>query len=41
LSHKDDTKLKKWVDLGQQQLTFLGYSTITFLGKGAYEFFRR
>lgn len=38
LNHKDATKLKKWVDLCQQQLKFLGYHNIALLGKGAYGF---
>ena len=38
LNHKDATKLKKWVDLCQQQLKQLGYNTIALLGKGAYGF---
>nr|WP_252727588.1 protein kinase [Colwellia sp. C2M11] len=38
LNHKDATKLKKWVELCQQQLKFLGYHNIALLGKGAYGF---
>lgn len=38
LNHKDATKLKKWVELCQQQLKQLGYSDIALLGKGAYGF---
>ncbi|GHE77387.1 protein kinase domain-containing protein [Thalassotalea profundi] len=38
LSHKDATKLKKWVDLCQQQLSLLGYKNIEMVGKGAYGF---
>jgi non-specific serine/threonine protein kinase len=38
LNHKDATKLKKWVELCQQQLKFLGYHDIALLGKGAYGF---
>lgn len=38
LSHKDATKLKKWVELCKQQLTLLGYKNVTLLGKGAYGF---
>ena len=38
LSHKDAEKLKKWVELCQQQLTQLGYKNIYLLGKGAYGF---
>lgn len=38
LNHKDATKLKKWVELCQQQLKQLGYSNIGLLGKGAYGF---
>jgi non-specific serine/threonine protein kinase len=38
LNHKDATKLKKWVELCQQQLKQLGYSNIALLGKGAYGF---
>ncbi len=38
LSHKDATKLKKWVELCQQQLKHLGYQDIFLLGKGAYGF---
>lgn len=38
LNHKDATKLKKWVELCQQQLRQLGYSNIALLGKGAYGF---
>jgi len=38
LSHKDATKLKKWVDLCQQQLKQLGYKHVAMLGKGAYGF---
>jgi len=38
LNHKDATKLKKWVDLCQQQLKNLGYKNIALLGKGAYGF---
>lgn len=38
LSHKDATKLKRWVNLCQAQLTQLGYQKITLIGKGAYGF---
>ncbi|GAA6173091.1 protein kinase [Colwellia sp. KU-HH00111] len=38
LNHKDATKLKKWVELCQQQLKQLGYRDIALLGKGAYGF---
>lgn len=38
LSHKDATKLKKWVELCQQQLRQLGYQNTYLLGKGAYGF---
>ena len=38
LSHKDATKLKRWVELCQQQLKQLGYQQISLLGKGAYGF---
>ncbi|XQW86260.1 protein kinase domain-containing protein [Thalassotalea piscium] len=38
LSHKDATKLKKWVNLCQQQLSLLGYQNISLVGKGAYGF---
>jgi len=38
LSHKDATKLKKWVELCQQQLKQLGYKNIALLGKGAFGF---
>lgn len=38
LNHKDATKLKEWVKLCQQQLSLLGYSNITMVGKGAYGF---
>ena len=38
LNHKDATKLKKWVELCQQQLKQLGYNNIALLGKGAYGF---
>ncbi len=38
LSHSDATKLKKWVELCQQQLKQLGYKNIELLGKGAYGF---
>ncbi len=36
LNHKDATKLKKWVELCQQQLKQLGYSNIALLGKGGH-----
>jgi len=38
LSHKDATKLKKWVDLCQQQLKQVGFEEVALLGKGAYGF---
>ncbi len=38
LSHKDATKLKRWVQLCQAQLTQLGYRHIELIGKGAYGF---
>jgi non-specific serine/threonine protein kinase len=38
LSHKDATKLKRWVQLCQEQLTQLGYQKISLIGKGAYGF---
>ncbi|GAA0822370.1 protein kinase [Colwellia asteriadis] len=38
LSHKDATKLKKWVALCQQQLNQLGFTNVALLGKGAYGF---
>ena len=38
LSHKDATKLKRWVKLCQAQLTQLGYRDISLIGKGAYGF---
>lgn len=38
LNHKDATKLKKWVELCQQQLKKLGFEAVTLLGKGAYGF---
>jgi len=38
LSNKDAKKLKQWVDLCQQQLSLLGYSNISLIGKGAYGF---
>lgn len=38
LSHKDATKLKKWLDLCHQQLSQMGYQHIELLGKGAYGF---
>ncbi len=38
LSHKDATKLKRWVELCQQQLKQLGYKNIALLGKGAFGF---
>jgi non-specific serine/threonine protein kinase len=38
LNHKDATKLKRWVELCQQQLKHLGYKNISLLGKGAYGF---
>ena len=38
LNHEDATKLKKWVELCQQQLTLLGYHNIEMVGKGAYGF---
>lgn len=38
LSHKDARKLKKWVELCQQQLSQLGYRDIELVGKGAYGF---
>lgn len=38
LSHKDATKLKRWVELCQVQLTQLGYKNISLIGKGAYGF---
>lgn len=38
LSQKDANKLKRWVDLCQQQLTLLGYHDIALIGKGAYGF---
>lgn len=38
LSHKDATKLKRWVELCQQQLKQLGYQQVALLGKGAYGF---
>ena len=38
LSHKDATKLKRWVKLCQAQLTQLGYQNISLIGKGAYGF---
>jgi len=38
LSHKDATKLKRWVQLCQVQLTQLGYRDISLIGKGAYGF---
>jgi len=38
MSHKDATKLKKWVELCQLQLNALGYQNTYLLGKGAYGF---
>lgn len=38
LSHKDATKLKKWVYLCQQQLKQVGFEEVALLGKGAYGF---
>ena len=38
MNHKDATKLKKWVELCQQQLNSLGYKKTYLLGKGAYGF---
>lgn len=38
LNHEDATKLKKWVELCQQQLVLLGYQDIKLIGKGAYGF---
>lgn len=38
LNQKDAKKLKRWVDLCQQQLTLLGYNHIELIGKGAYGF---
>ena len=38
LSHKDAAKLKRWVELCQQQLELLGYKKISLIGKGAYGF---
>ena len=38
LSHKDATKLKRWVQLCQEQLLKLGYRDISLIGKGAYGF---
>lgn len=38
LSHKDATKLKKWVELCKEQLRQLGYKQVAMLGKGAYGF---
>ncbi|PCI61740.1 MAG: serine/threonine protein kinase [Gammaproteobacteria bacterium] len=38
LSHKDATKLKRWVQLCQEQLTQLGFHNIAMIGKGAYGF---
>ena len=38
LNHKDATKLKRWVELCQQQLSYLGFSDVALLGKGAYGF---
>jgi non-specific serine/threonine protein kinase len=38
LSHQDATKLKRWVQLCQEQLTQLGYRDISLIGKGAYGF---
>lgn len=38
LNQEDATKLKKWVELCQQQLTLLGYQNIALIGKGAYGF---
>jgi non-specific serine/threonine protein kinase len=38
LNHEDATKLKKWVELCQQQLKLLGYHDISLIGKGAYGF---
>lgn len=38
LSYEDASKLKKWVELCQKQLTLLGYHNISLNGKGAYGF---
>ena len=38
LSQKDANKLKRWVELCQQQLSLLGYNDIALIGKGAYGF---
>ncbi len=38
LNQKDANKLKRWVELCQQQLSLLGYKDIALIGKGAYGF---
>lgn len=38
LSHDDAKKLKRWVQLCREQLTMLGYTDVSLIGKGAYGF---
>jgi non-specific serine/threonine protein kinase len=38
LNHKDATKHKLWIKLCERQLSKLGYSKISLVGKGAYGF---
>lgn len=38
LNHHDARKLRDWIALCEEQLGLLGYSDITYVGKGAYGF---